>query len=80
MHRCLNIHEIVQRIADELQKTRKRESALLSMALTCRAFSDPAIESLWADLLGLRPLLACLPDDFLKNSPENRPPVVSDHV
>lgn len=55
MHACLHISEIVQNIAYNA------DGGLVSLALTCRAFYEPAMNAVWRDLPGLRPLLLCFP-------------------
>ena len=60
MHPCLLIDEIVQNVAAHVEYGKSRRS----MALTCRAFFEPAVARLWAHSLeGLKPLVRCLPED-----------------
>ncbi|KAJ7064437.1 hypothetical protein C8F01DRAFT_1366780 [Mycena amicta] len=66
MHRCLQIPEIVLQVVRQLEKWHK--STFLSLALTCRAFEDPALDELWRDpgTRTLEYILGCFPDDLLK--------------
>ena len=71
MHPCLELEEIVRHIVQHIgdpntvlgpNTRRERRLCLLSMALTCRSFYLPAIESLWYTLVGLAPILYCFPE------------------
>ena len=64
MHRCLYVDEILRIIVRDIDGS----EALAHLAATCKSLYWPAIEVLWADLPGLRPLLALLPDDAYKIS------------
>lgn len=57
MHRCLHIQEIVQHVAD------CEEWGLykVNLALTCRAFYEPATSLRWRKLRRLEPLVLLLP-------------------
>lgn len=60
MHRCLIIDEILHNVAAHLTDDQSR----LRMALSCRTFYEPAMDSLSSDSLGgLKPLVKCLPED-----------------
>lgn len=37
---------------------------LVSVALACRAFYEPAMDVVWRDLPGMGPLIKCLPAKF----------------
>ncbi|GJE85084.1 hypothetical protein PsYK624_011610 [Phanerochaete sordida] len=61
MHRCLELNEVLQRIArslgfDPLLKE-PLPKRLLNMALTCRAFRGPALDELWRELKDIAVLL-----------------------
>ncbi|KAJ6540881.1 hypothetical protein DFH09DRAFT_1396058 [Mycena vulgaris] len=61
MNRCLNISELIRMIFAHLGPGPSADlAALARLAITCRAFSDPALDILWHEQLGLGPLLACL--------------------
>ncbi|KZP19267.1 hypothetical protein FIBSPDRAFT_862903 [Athelia psychrophila] len=66
MHQTLRISEVLSHIFDYALLTPEdgRLSALRSLALTCRAFSDPALAILWRSASSLVPLVKCLPADF----------------
>ena len=57
MHHALEIQEILFNIFGHCY-----ESALPPLARTCRAFKEPALDTLWAELEDLFPLALCLPD------------------
>ncbi|KAF9231636.1 hypothetical protein BU15DRAFT_14666, partial [Melanogaster broomeanus] len=44
------------------------KETLYSLAVTCRAFKETALDVLWFDLDSLHPLLQCLPVDFHRRS------------
>lgn len=56
MHRCLEILEILGRIAEYL--TPKEAS---QFALTRRAFLGPGLDKVWLQIRSFEPLIACLP-------------------
>ncbi|KIP11108.1 hypothetical protein PHLGIDRAFT_125012 [Phlebiopsis gigantea 11061_1 CR5-6] len=60
-HLCLLIDEILRNIAAHLPDNR----SCLSMGLCCRAFFEPAMDALWCNLSGLRPLLKCLSEEII---------------
>ncbi|KAF8141299.1 hypothetical protein EV363DRAFT_1307710, partial [Boletus edulis] len=74
MHNALLIHEVLGRVVDYLAEdtarhptafppkdTRKSgRRALGILARTCRAFSEPALDSLWRRLHSLKPFMLCL--------------------
>ncbi|EIW84593.1 hypothetical protein CONPUDRAFT_163674 [Coniophora puteana RWD-64-598 SS2] len=62
MHSALKVHEIVCQIAQQLEDD---PEDLESLALTCRAFCDPALDVLWAEIYNIVPLLKCLPDGLV---------------
>ncbi|KAG6810990.1 hypothetical protein H0H92_009530 [Tricholoma furcatifolium] len=72
MHRCLQIPEILNSIFSQIIDTKPTEDrwvqfpgsiALVNIALTCRSFKEPALNVLWRSILGLDPILRCLPSD-----------------
>ncbi|KAJ7199164.1 hypothetical protein GGX14DRAFT_373237 [Mycena pura] len=56
MHRCLQIHEMIDVIVSHLSR-----SALAVMARTCNMFHDPALDLLWREQHGLDNVLRCMP-------------------
>jgi hypothetical protein len=40
-------------------------STIAALASTCRAFKEPALDVLWKDITGFKPLLLCLPEDLI---------------
>ncbi|GJF00504.1 hypothetical protein PsYK624_167930 [Phanerochaete sordida] len=61
MHSCLHIEEILQKIAENVED----KKSLAHMALTCRAFYEPALNFCWETLHEFTPLLRCLPADVI---------------
>ncbi|OAX30957.1 hypothetical protein K503DRAFT_870818 [Rhizopogon vinicolor AM-OR11-026] len=48
-----------------------RNMTLLALALTCKSFTEPALDLLWRELHGLSPLIRCLPSSLWKlNGPK----------
>jgi len=64
MHRCLNILEIVEAILHHLHSSDETDD-MITVALTCHLFSEPALNIIWSTLTGLAPLIRCFPDDVL---------------
>ena len=56
MHHALEIQEILSNIFGCCYP-----SDLPSLARTCRAFKEPALDVLWEELVNLSPLAQCLP-------------------
>jgi hypothetical protein len=39
---------------------------IAALARTCRIFKEPALDVLWRDIKGIRPLLSCLPESVVR--------------
>ena len=63
MHPCLCVDEIVRLIAEELFET-GTEADVVSLALCCKSFEDPALDVLWETQDDLVPLFGTLPTDI----------------
>lgn len=66
MHRALLISEVLSEIFAHVNENRslqtgKKLLSLEALARTCKAFHEPAMDLLWADLYGIIPLLGCVP-------------------
>ncbi|KAJ7160612.1 hypothetical protein C8R43DRAFT_920477 [Mycena crocata] len=59
MHRCLNILEILSLICCEAGSSKK---TLASFAMTCKSFTEPALDVIWAYQDTLANLLRCMPN------------------
>ena len=59
-HHCLSIPEVLRLAFGGLAKKKD----LLAVALTCRAFLEPALDNIWREITLFDPLLACLPQDL----------------
>ncbi|KAF7977685.1 hypothetical protein HWV62_2930 [Athelia sp. TMB] len=66
MHHTLRISEVLSHIFDYALLTPNdgRLRALRSLALTCKAFEDPALTILWRNMVSLVPLVKCLPEEL----------------
>lgn len=64
MHTCLQVEDIVHEIIKVFSDARDRRS-ITTVARTCKAFHEPAMDALWRKLDGLGPLLECMPGDLL---------------
>ncbi|KAJ3528258.1 hypothetical protein NMY22_g9488 [Coprinellus aureogranulatus] len=77
MATSLAIPEILRLVCDGADK-----GTSLSLALTCRAFLEPALDRLWNELASLQPLICCLPEDLLSKDGQvltlNRPLTAED--
>ena len=72
VHRCLLIPEILGLLCEVLREDcttgllNEQLATLAALARTCRAFEGPALDSLWREINGLRPLLCTMPLDLFK--------------
>ncbi|KAI0812295.1 hypothetical protein BC629DRAFT_1436394 [Irpex lacteus] len=64
MHTCLQVEDIVHEIIKVFSDARDRRS-ITTVARTCKAFHEPAMDALWRKMDGLGPLLECMPGDLL---------------
>lgn len=80
MHPCLAIPEIFSLICKEIGQQSFRSGDLASLARTCRAWTEIALDSLWYQIDRIDPLIECMPrdlwerdeDDYLvSDTPEN---------
>lgn len=58
MHQCLQISEIQDCIIRYIPR-----QTIFQLVLTCRAFYDPAMDIIWAAVVGYAPLIKCMPAD-----------------
>jgi len=85
MHICLLPVEILLDIFASIDSgrrgwdTTRNMSTVAVLARTCRKFKEPALDTLWKDVTGFKPLILCLPGgvrgqiiskEGLKNSQE----------
>jgi len=68
MHICLLPIEILTDIVFAVIYEvgfQKKESlrTFAALARTCRRFKEPALNTLWKDMVGFTPLILCLPED-----------------
>ena len=62
MHTCLNVDEILRRIACELVASGGQATAV-ALTCCCQSFEGPVLDALWETQDGLTPLLNFLPGD-----------------
>ena len=72
VHRCLLVPELFSLVCEALRhdrcdmRLRRRLATLASLARTCHAFEGPALDVLWREIEGLRPLLCTMPSDLFE--------------
>ncbi|KAJ7714697.1 hypothetical protein DFH07DRAFT_374328 [Mycena maculata] len=71
MHRCLAIPEIIRIICNKLGADHAGHMALSRLAVTCRAFLNPALDPLWRHQDNLVAILGCIPDFWVHPEPVN---------
>ncbi|KAF9448667.1 hypothetical protein P691DRAFT_32469 [Macrolepiota fuliginosa MF-IS2] len=67
MHHCLSIPEIFQLISEQVHWCWDGDSGphpLVSLACTCRAWSEIALDELWCTIDTFTPLVKCMPRDL----------------
>ncbi|KAG1847611.1 hypothetical protein F4604DRAFT_162400 [Suillus subluteus] len=64
MHLCLLPPEILLQIFSigEFYQPICSRATLASLARTCRTLKEPALDILWKNIVGFKPLIACLPE------------------
>ncbi|KAJ3522168.1 hypothetical protein NMY22_g12005 [Coprinellus aureogranulatus] len=72
MHQCLQLPEVFRIVCNMLDKT-----DLFHTALTCRRFTDTALDVLWCELSSLVPLLYTLPEEVLGTNDKDEKTVVA---
>lgn len=79
MHKCLQIPEILDAVFSNVLNTHPGvtekppfpgSSTLVSLALTCQSFKEPALNTLWRAIPGLDPVVRCLPHDAVRTIEE----------
>lgn len=65
MHRCLLVAEIFCLITDfSTAGFLPEKKDVYRLALTCKAFSEPALDALWREISGMMDLIHLLPADL----------------
>ena len=82
VHRCLLVPELFGLVCGVLMHDYKtgpiqRSATLASLARTCRAFEGPALDVLWREIEGLRPLLCTMPSDLFEMKAKDWSPHVN---
>ncbi|KAJ8582698.1 hypothetical protein M405DRAFT_776226, partial [Rhizopogon salebrosus TDB-379] len=47
-------------------------ATIAALARTCRTFKEPALDTLWKDMQGFKPLILCLPEGIRERTPHGR--------
>ena len=66
MHRCLQIDEIVRNMLAYVNR-----ADCLSVAMTCHALLETALDEVWRSLTTIEPLLRCLPPGCISQGSTN---------
>ncbi|KAG1834788.1 hypothetical protein EV424DRAFT_522215 [Suillus variegatus] len=68
--RCIMIPELLWKIFEQVNVfdpfVGSTAKTLLALALTCKLFSEPALDLVWRNLHGFEPLIRCLPKSLWK--------------
>ena len=80
IHGCLRVPELFGLVCEALQKDWEtlsnerynRSPTLAVLARTCRDFEGPALDVLWREISGLRPLLCTMPSDLFEMKGKGR--------
>ncbi|KAG1755950.1 hypothetical protein EDB19DRAFT_1843614, partial [Suillus lakei] len=64
MHVCLLPTEIILHILSDIYGDPgwRLKRITLALARTCKKFKEPALDTLWKDVYGFKPLISCLPE------------------
>jgi hypothetical protein len=67
-HVCLLPPEILLNIFTTIREDNPGEASrtVASLASTCRTFKEPALDVLWENISGVKPLLSCLPESVVQ--------------
>ncbi|KAF7358901.1 hypothetical protein MSAN_01230400 [Mycena sanguinolenta] len=67
MHRCLSILELFENICEHVNSANQAQSTLAALARTCKGFTGPALNCLWAvQTHGMVNLMRCMPPDLFE--------------
>jgi len=69
---CFQIPEILLHIFEHVYVSHKGRSDLASLALTCKLFSDPALDILWRIQTSFLPLIMTFPRELLNFAPSDQ--------
>ena len=79
VHECLRVPELFGLVCEALQQDwalshqrYSRSPTLAVLARTCRDFEGPALDVLWREVSGLRPLLCTMPSDLFEMKKKDR--------
>jgi hypothetical protein len=64
--RTMSILELRQEIFQLVDRDLSRKKTLLALAVTCKSFTEPALDLLWRELDLFSPLIRCLPPSLWK--------------
>jgi hypothetical protein len=73
VHRSLLAERILLNIFDHVHADGDDDGSVYNLAITCRAFQEPAMDVLWRVQMSLVPLVKCLPTDLWEETLEVEP-------
>ncbi|KAJ8596815.1 hypothetical protein M405DRAFT_892189 [Rhizopogon salebrosus TDB-379] len=62
---CLLPAEILRDIFAAIRKDSDFRATTATLARTCRTLKEPALDALWKNIIGFKPLLSCLPNGIV---------------
>jgi hypothetical protein len=62
---CLLPAEILRDIFAASRKDSDFRATTATLARTCRTLKEPALDALWKNIIGFKPLLSCLPNGIV---------------
>ncbi|KAJ7647953.1 hypothetical protein FB45DRAFT_823087 [Roridomyces roridus] len=82
MHPALAVTELVELVCEKLHEPKidelaGNEGTLASLAVTCRAFREPALDTLWRIQLGIDNIIKCLPSHLWEIREDGDPMTVA---
>ncbi|OJA17506.1 hypothetical protein AZE42_11982 [Rhizopogon vesiculosus] len=64
--------DIFATINDGFRVSSRSRATIAALARTCRAFKEPALDTLWKNIDGFEPLISCLPEGIVGRTTEGQ--------